>query len=140
MNIVTVLILFVSACLLGMVVIYISQLHAKLEFTNQEHVKLLHGMHEGLLIFNRQQDSIMFSNKPAKKLFDIFFKGGLFESKQGRKVVTTNKFYRLKKDKSKSDRTQPNSNESDDVTLRDFNLEFEKESMNLEQIIACQQD
>ena len=97
-------------------------------------------MHEGLLIFNRKQDSIMFSNKPAKKLFDVFFKGGLVESKQGRKVLTTTKFYRLKNNKNKSDRANPTSNESEDVTLRDFSFEFEKESMNLEQIIACQQD
>ena len=33
-NIVIIFTLFVSNCLLGMVVIYISQLHAKLEFTN----------------------------------------------------------------------------------------------------------
>ena len=92
MNIVMILLLFVSACLLGMVIIYISQLHARLEFSHVEHVKLLHGMHEGLVIFNRQQDSIMFSNKPAKKLFDIFF--------QGDEVLTTTKFYRLMTDKN----------------------------------------
>ena len=115
MNIVMILLLFVSACLLGMVIIYISQLHAKLEFAHVEHVKLLHGMHEGLIIFNRQQDSIMFSNKPAKKLFDVFFQGDLVVKKQGQKVLTTTKFYRLKDDKNRksSKEAQPNSNESD---------------------------
>ena len=70
-------------------------------------------MHEGLLIFNRQQETIMFNNKPAKKLFDVFFQGGLVEDKQGRKVLTTNKFYRLKNDKNRSDKAAPNSNDSD---------------------------
>ena len=46
------LVLFVAACIAGMVLIYISQLHATLDFTNKEHVKLLNGMHEGVLIFS----------------------------------------------------------------------------------------
>ena len=60
---------------LGMIIIYISQLHEQLEFSNEENVKLLDGMHEGLLIFNREDDEkkhIMFCNSPARKLFQTF--------------------------------------------------------------------
>ena len=85
-NILTILVLFVATTLCGMVIIYITQLHAQLEFSNKENVKLLDGMHEGLLIFNTGDSSdhtrskfaqaakkkIMFCNSPARKLFMTF--------------------------------------------------------------------
>ena len=55
-----------------MLINYISQLHATLDFTNLEHTKLLHGMHEGVLIFSSSQDQVMFSNRPAKKVLNHF--------------------------------------------------------------------
>ena len=68
---------FFGLTLTGMIIIYISQLHAQLKFSNEENVKLLDGMHEGLLIFNRgssaEEKKIMFCNSPARKLFYSFF-------------------------------------------------------------------
>ena len=65
---------FFALALAGIIIIYISQLHAQLKFSNEENVKLLDGMHEGLLIFNRlssveEKKKIMFCNSPARKLF-----------------------------------------------------------------------
>ena len=39
----------------GMVIVHISTIHEKLHYTNQENMKLLNGMHEGVLIL-RQND------------------------------------------------------------------------------------
>ena len=69
---------FFALALAGIIIIYISQLHAQLKFSNEENVKLLDGMHEGLLIFNRlsrveEKKKIMFCNSPARKLFQSFF-------------------------------------------------------------------
>ena len=72
-NIFLVLVIFVSACLCGIVIIYISQLHSALEYTNKKHVKLMHGMHEGLIILDSTQETFLFSNNPAKKLINRFF-------------------------------------------------------------------
>ena len=73
-NIFLVIVFFIAACLVGMVIIYISQLHSTLEYTNKEHIKLLHGMHEGLMILDRTQETFLFSNNPARKLINRFFK------------------------------------------------------------------
>ena len=75
MSVMIITMFFLATTLLGMIIIYISQLHAQLEFSNEENVKLLDGMHEGLLIFNREDDEkkqIMFCNSPARKLFQTF--------------------------------------------------------------------
>lgn len=64
--------------LVGMIITHISTVNEKLHFTNQENVKLLNGMHEGLLILgsksNEQEDinSIMFCNRTAQKLISNF--------------------------------------------------------------------
>ena len=58
----------------SMVIHYIKSLYEKLSFTIQENTKLLNGMHEGLLILEKQDDCededqhVMFCNKHAKKL------------------------------------------------------------------------
>ena len=46
---------FFSSTIGGILVTYIQQLHTILKFTNDEHVKLLNGMHEGLLIVKKIQ-------------------------------------------------------------------------------------
>ena len=52
---------------------HISSLHNLLDFANSENIRLLHGMHEGVLIIKKPEQhdgvpGIMFSNKPAEKL------------------------------------------------------------------------
>ena len=62
---------FIAALFGGIVVSYIFKLHESLDFANKEHIKLLNGMHEGLLILTnvpgevdieKQQRSLMFCN------------------------------------------------------------------------------
>lgn len=55
-NVLTIIVVFTGMIMSGMVLIYISRLHCQLEVCNEENVKLLNGMHEGLLIFNEQTD------------------------------------------------------------------------------------
>ena len=38
-----------------LIVVYVQQLHAQLEFTNDENVKLLNGMHEGIIIVRQTE-------------------------------------------------------------------------------------
>ena len=53
-----------------MVIVYIQDLHMKLTSVNADNFKLLNGMHEGLLILNKNEDfsQIMFCNTPVMKL------------------------------------------------------------------------
>ena len=49
---------------------YIGRLHARMNITNKENMRLLDGMHEGLLIVKKEEQKvIMFCNRPAQKLF-----------------------------------------------------------------------
>ena len=56
--------------LMSATLIYISKLHNKLDTVNVENVKLLDGMHEGLLIISKKEKSTMFCNKPAQKILN----------------------------------------------------------------------
>ena len=64
----------------GMVIVHIASIHEKLNSTNKENMKLLNGMHEGVLILNagpgniehQSNNSVMFCNKPALKLVNTF--------------------------------------------------------------------
>ena len=51
---------------------YIVDLHQELHTTNTENVKLLDGMHEGLVILSKTNHDVMFCNKPAKSLIKTF--------------------------------------------------------------------
>ena len=62
----------VFCMLLSATLIYVSKLHYKLETVNIENVKLLDGMHEGLLIISKKEMSTMFCNKPAQKILNNF--------------------------------------------------------------------
>lgn len=138
-NIFLIVAFFTAAIMVSMVIIYISQLHATLEFTNSEHIKLLNGMHEGVLIFNDTQDQFVFCNRQAKKILSVFFGFG-HDSLES--VRCTQNFHRLViSDKlgSKSEETAnlEARNENSEI-LFDINLSDEK--MSLEQIIATQLD
>ena len=61
---------------LGIILKYVIEVRHKLRAANVSHVKLLHGMHEGLLIVE-QDSSInsnpwLFFNRPASKLINTF--------------------------------------------------------------------
>ena len=57
--------------ILAMILIYISSLHLKMYTLNIENMKLLDGMHEGLLILSKQhQKQVMFCNKPSQKFLE----------------------------------------------------------------------
>ena len=58
-------------CSFRMIIIYFSKVNQKLDESNEEHIKLLNGMDEGVLIINQKdrQDSswnILFYNKAAR--------------------------------------------------------------------------
>ena len=53
------------SCYFAAATSYISHLHKKLATTNVENVKLLDGMHEGLLILSKEGRKTMFCNRPA---------------------------------------------------------------------------
>lgn len=95
MNLALIVVLFFAYCVLAMVLVYIFRLHSQLDESNDENVKLLNGMHEGVLIFNRQdtgsdsssvnsrdgdghndgeksKNNVLFWNRPARKLFRKF--------------------------------------------------------------------
>ena len=49
--------------------LYIAELHGKLHQLILENIRLLNGMHEGLLILSKADQSILFINRPVQKLF-----------------------------------------------------------------------
>ena len=56
-----------------------TKLHNQVAFTNMENKKLLHRMHEGLIVVNKPKlmtsmRKIMFCNRPAQKLADQYIK------------------------------------------------------------------
>ena len=60
-----------------MIIIYIQDLHSNLTTVNIENLKLLNGMHEGLLILekgekNDETSKVMFYNSSVKKLLATF--------------------------------------------------------------------
>ena len=57
----------IGTTMLSSILVHISNIQLRLQTTNEENLKLLNGMHEGILIIN--ESSIVFSNKPALKLF-----------------------------------------------------------------------
>ena len=51
---------------------YIFQLQSKIAQTNAENIRLLDGMHEGVLILHKRTNDIIFCNKPAQQLLSRF--------------------------------------------------------------------
>ena len=48
-----------------MLILYISELHNRMNILNESNIKLLDGMHEGLLILSKTTNLSMFCNIPA---------------------------------------------------------------------------
>lgn len=57
--------LFVIIMAFASVFLYVSKLHSRMNVTITENMRLLDGMHEGLLIVSKEEKDIMFCNKPA---------------------------------------------------------------------------
>ena len=51
---------------------YIFQLQSRIAQTNAENIRLLDGMHEGVLILHKHTKEIIFCNKPAQQLLSRF--------------------------------------------------------------------
>ena len=47
---------FINSTIVGSIVVHISHVHKKLHFSNVENIKLLNGMHEGVLILTKNPD------------------------------------------------------------------------------------
>ena len=69
-----VIVFLLCLTLAGMVIIHFSSLHRELLFTNEENVKLLNGMHEGVLIIENSDTAknVFFCNRPALKMISTF--------------------------------------------------------------------
>ena len=60
--------LFLILCLIAMSLLHIFELQNKLRDLNVENIKLLDGMHEGLLIMSKSNKNVIFCNRPSQKL------------------------------------------------------------------------
>ena len=80
---------------------YITTLHGRLETMNFENIRLLDGMHEGLLILNKttpeQKREVMFCNNSAQKLLNkaILFHEASVQQDQPQSAKKTNGIERL---------------------------------------------
>ena len=56
----------------GIILLYIFQLHKKMKTQNDQNVKLLNGMHEGLIILSKGPGKrVLFSNNPIEKFINL---------------------------------------------------------------------
>ena len=77
--ILTILITTLAFSLIISSIYHMTKLHSLVDFTNKENKKLLHRMHEGLIVVNKPKKlttkrKIMFCNRPAQKLTDLYIK------------------------------------------------------------------
>ena len=65
---------FSAVVAIGILVTYIKELHNSLSSANEDNLRLIDGMHEGLLILNNNEKnpSVMFCNFAVKKIIDNF--------------------------------------------------------------------
>ena len=58
----------------ALLITYIQDIHRRLTSTNEDNIKLLNGMHEGLLILSKNEQSprVMFCNTPVKRIIDTY--------------------------------------------------------------------
>lgn len=96
-DIVVVLIFIICGLCICLTIFYVMQLHAVLEFTNGENVKLLDGMHEGLCILKKtarfadeEESQVLFCNRPARKL--LFDEKKMTEAAEENSVFTKMQF------------------------------------------------
>ena len=59
------ILLFLICSMLAVIVLYISSMQMRMKSYNMANIKLLDGMHEGLLILAKSNKKIMFCNKPS---------------------------------------------------------------------------
>ena len=89
-------------------------------------------MHEGILIFNAPQDSIMFCNRHAKKIFDLFFSSQLQNCKAmlsstnfNRLLVSENNLGSFNRENNSQESNDQKSEKLFDVNLTDENMSLE---------------
>ena len=85
LNIGVILTFFICTTFSGILVSYMFALNSTLDNANQEHIRLLNGMHEGLLILSNVPESkdrsVLFCNQNASKLMKTFI-GNLHDPKE----------------------------------------------------------
>ena len=57
------MLLFTS--MLAIIILYISELHVRMKTYNMANIKLLDGMHEGLLIMSKPDNKVIFCNRSS---------------------------------------------------------------------------
>lgn len=67
-NLISVIGLGIILTLLGMFFVHIAKIHSYLVLANEENVKLLNQMHEGVLILSKSENKVILSNKTSTKL------------------------------------------------------------------------
>ena len=83
--------------LFSQIILYISTLHNKIKGYNEENIKLLDGMHEGLCILKKtarfadeEESQVLFCNRPARKL--LFDEKKMAEAAEENSVFTKMQF------------------------------------------------
>ena len=73
-KIVLLFLFFLALSAIAVVISYIQELHSKLECANEDNVRLITSMHEGLMILSKKSESpqMMFQNTPIKKMIGNF--------------------------------------------------------------------
>ena len=61
---------FALEFMLAMLLFYVAELTKKLQVANYQNIRLLDGMHEGVLIISKTEQRVMFCNQPAQKLLN----------------------------------------------------------------------
>ena len=64
-NVILLISFFFIATIFGMFSSFVRQMYLHLDASNKQNIKLLDGMHEGLLIIDKSEKSAIFCNKPA---------------------------------------------------------------------------
>ena len=65
---------FILMAAFGALFDHVSKLYMRLDFINEENLKLLNGMHEGVMIMSKpgedcEESKLLFGNKSAQKVF-----------------------------------------------------------------------
>ena len=69
-----ILLFFLAVSAIAVVISYIQELQSKLDGANEDNMRLITSMHEGLMILSKKSASplMMFYNAPIKKIIDTF--------------------------------------------------------------------
>ena len=136
----------IAATTFGMVFLHISDVHGLLQFSNEENIKLLNGMHEGILILNKSTEKrlgqVMFCNRPAQKLINTFLgslvapivKNANKYHDEQQSFISQKRFYHVSNPEAESDEMQSTKKHS---KYSFINL---NEKTSLEEIVLIQCD